>query len=144
MYSFGELEGDSIKPSSTSGGARMEAAVANNIFVSYAQRDRQLADEALEHLRRRRLIAPDDNVFTDHASFAAGDDFRDATRAAIADADKVFVIWSREAANSKWINYEVGMADALRKKLVIVVPKAYADTVPKNLQFAQIVEVPGG
>jgi hypothetical protein len=122
----------------------MEATVTHNIFISYAQRDRQLVDEALEHLRRRRLISADDNVFTDHASFAAGDDFRDATRVAIADADKVFVIWSREAANSKWVNYEVGMADALRKKLVLVVPKANADTIPKNLQFAEIVELPSG
>jgi hypothetical protein len=103
-----------------------------------------MVEHVLKYLRSRHFLSTSDNVFYDLYDFAAGEDFREATREAIDGADTVFVIWSSAAAASKWVNYELGMADALGKDLVVVVPHRQPGQIPANLQDAKIVELPGG
>jgi hypothetical protein len=115
-----------------------------NVFISYASADRNLLENALERLRRQHLVSVSDNVFYDLYEFASGENFREATRQAIEGADTVIVIWSSAAAESKWVNYEVGMADALGKDLILMVPHGRPGEIPVNLQEAKVVELPGG
>jgi hypothetical protein len=118
--------------------------MSRNIFISHTSSDRQLLENALEYLRSRRFLRTSDNVFYDLYDFASGEDFRGATREAIEGADAVFVIWSSAAAHSKWVNYELGMADALGKDLLLVVPHGHPGQIPANLQDAKVVELPDG
>lgn len=113
-----------------------------NIFLAYASNDRPLIEPALDHLQRRRLVSQADNVFYDFYDYAAGEDFRQATREAMEGADTVVVIWSSAAAASKWVNYELGMADALGKKVVLLVPDGDPAHVPANLSGTEVVEMP--
>ena len=117
--------------------------MARNVFVSYATRDRARIGPLLDRLRRQRVISADDNVFVDNASFAEGDDFRGAARAAIKDADTVLVLWSPAAAESKWVNYELAMADALGKHLVVVQSKGEAAELPIDTRSIELLEVSG-
>lgn len=118
--------------------------MGRNIFVSYVNQDRPMVDTAVAHLRRMHLITSDDNVFLDYDSRALGDTFRDATREALTDADTVLVIWSPSAAASKWVNYELGMADALDKQVIVVVPKGYSADLPAELRTTELIKLPDG
>ena len=118
--------------------------MARNVFVSYASRDRDSVQKMLEQLRRRRVLDADDNVFVDQESFAVGDSFRDATRAAIGASDTVLVLWSHAAADSKWVNYELAMADALGKQVLVAVPRGMRAQLPLELSATQVVELSGG
>jgi len=115
--------------------------MGRNVFVSFAVEDRPLVESVLEQLGRRQIISPDDNVLIDYDPGALGSTFRDSAREALTDADTVVVIWSRAAALSNWVNYELGMADALGKRLITVLLKDASPELPSNLQQTESVEL---
>lgn len=117
--------------------------MSRNVFVSYAARDRQWLQLALDYLRKRQLISAEDNIFVDHQSFSAGENFREATRAAISAADTVLVLWSPAAAESKWVNYELAMADALGKHVLVAASRGHR-ALPIDSRSVELVEVPVG
>jgi hypothetical protein len=121
---------------------RVEAAVSRNIFVSYASKDRASLEKVLEQLRERKVLLIEDKIFPNKQSVSAGESFRGATRKAISAADTVLVLWSPAAAESKWVNYELGMADALGKHLVIVASRGMHPKPPIDSQDFQLVEMP--
>lgn len=115
--------------------------MSRNVYMSYAARDGSHVPRVLNRLREQAVLSIDDNVFVDRDSFMAGDSFRDATREAIGAADTVVVLWSPAAAGSKWVNYELAMADALGKQLIVVTSKADQDRLPIDAQAVQWVEI---
>ena len=117
--------------------------MSRNVFVSFAQKDRELVELALQQLRRKRVISADDNVLVDYDIEALGATFRDAAREALVDADTVVVIWSPAAAASRSVNYEIGMADALGKQVIVVLLKGTSPQLP-SLQETQAVELSHG
>jgi hypothetical protein len=122
----------------------VELAMAHNIFVSHASKDLFMdsswLNKALEQLRKRKVLSDDDNIFIDKDSISEGENFREATRAAIGAADTVVVFWSPAAADSKWVNYEMGMADALGKRLVIVAPRGTEPQPPLDSDAFELIE----
>lgn len=116
--------------------------MARSIFVSYADRDRVLVDHALQYLRQRGLLTPVDQVVIDRDTFTAGADLRKATRQAIDGADIVLVVWTPTAATSKWVNYELGMADALGKDVIAVALRGHAADLPPGLHAKHVLEMP--
>ena len=67
---------------------------------------------------------------------------REDIRKQIQSATKVIVIWGSASANSSWVNYELGLADALRKPILVVMPVNDATELPAGLQNVRIVRLP--
>ena len=59
----------------------------------------------------------------------------------MASANSVVVFWTENSANSQFVNYELGMADALGKNLVVVTPRGQRMRLPSNLEDIQVLEI---
>jgi hypothetical protein len=88
------------------------------VFVSYDSRDAARVEDMLALLRDRGLVSGTD-VVTDQ-SLEPGVSLRDTVRKAIQDASSIVVMWTEAAAQSANVNYELGMADAVGKPIVLV------------------------
>jgi nucleoside 2-deoxyribosyltransferase len=119
----------------------LEAVLSRKVFVSYAARDRSLLSSALDQLRANHVLSSEDDIVVDNKKELEGEDIRQATRAAIDAADTVLVLWSPAAAESKWVNYELGMASALGKRLVVVTPQGKQTEVPIASNSFELVEM---
>lgn len=90
----------------------------DNVFVAYAGVDRPRIDDVWSKLLARGLVHGTPWV-ADQAT-VPGEGFADAIMRAIQDASLVVVLWSDHAARSSYVNYELGMAQALGKPILIV------------------------
>lgn len=112
-----------------------------SIFLSYAIDDKPRIGQVLAELKSRGIVEAHDDVVVDSEVFAVGSDWRRQVRKAIEGASKFVVIWSVAAGKSEWVNYETGMAEALGKPILIVVPKGEASRLPSNLKDIQAIEL---
>ncbi len=72
-------------------------------FVSYASPDR---NQVISIVRGMKTIRPDLNIFLDVASLRSGEYWQDALRTAIDARDVLFLFWSQNAKESKWVDFE--------------------------------------
>ena len=80
----------------------------------------------------------------DEQEMVAGSSVRGALRDAISSADTVVLFWTDAAAKSQWVNYEAGMAEALGKQVVVVMPESSTAQLPESLQDVQVVKLSEG
>ncbi len=113
----------------------------NTIFVSYAQQDRGRVRKVLKELLRKSLLEEKDVITDAIQNISSGSYIRDLIRKRIQSASKVILLWTEASAKSKWVNYEVGMAEALGKQIIVVTPKKSAPELPVNLRRVQIVKL---
>jgi signal recognition particle GTPase len=91
------------------------------IFVSYASEDKELLDKLEETLRKHDVVGNEAILFFDpKKELETGDNVREKLRAQIEAASKVILIHTDKSESSQWVNYEVGMADALGKPIIVV------------------------
>ena len=76
-------------------------ASVRRVFISYAHEDQPWAEE-----RARVAENLDWTVFFDQASLRAGDIWPDVLLTSIAEADRVWLGWSKYAAQSDWVKRE--------------------------------------
>ena len=113
------------------------------VFISYAAADKALAEAAVRELGARGYLSEDNTIFTPQ-DMAVGEHIRQRLKSEIEAADMVIVVMSEEAARSQWVNYEVGMADALGKKILVVGRKGSGKSaLLANLAEYQHVELEG-
>lgn len=114
----------------------------NRIFISHARQDNQQLDKLMSALTEKGIISEDSVSFEDsQMPMVPGSSIRGAIRQAMESADTVVVYWTKNSASSDFVNYEIGMADALDKNLVVVKPKNERTQLPFNLADIQVVEV---
>lgn len=89
-----------------------------NVFVSYAQSDAMRINEIWSQLQARGLVTGTPRIAEEQIQ--AGDSFADAILRAIQGASSVVVLWSDDAARSSYVSYELGIAKALGKPILIV------------------------
>ena len=89
-----------------------------NVFVAYAGVDRPRIDDVWSKLLARGLVHGTPWI-ADHV-MVPGESFADVIKCAIQDASSVVVLWSDNAARSSYVNYELGMAQALGTPILIV------------------------
>ncbi len=118
-----------------------KAHPSETIFISYAMGDRPRLKTVISELKARGVVGESDKITEPHAVFIPGSSIRGALREAIQAASKVVVVWSGAAAESQWVNYEAGMAEALGKPIVVVVPKGEARQIPAGLSDIQVIEL---
>jgi hypothetical protein len=115
--------------------------MASNVFISYARSDEAYKKQTIEKLQSLGLIRGEDETFMDDYAIAAGTSWRDALKSSINAVSTVVVLWSKAASQSSNVNYEVGMADALGKRIIVVLPEDEAVPIPSELQNVQIVKL---
>jgi nucleoside 2-deoxyribosyltransferase len=99
------------------------------VFLSYTRRDANLAAAIARELRKHGVEALVDE------SIAPGDDFRRTIKSAVRKADGfVLVVTSPDAAASSWTSYELGMAEALGKPILLLLSQNHsAAQLPSDL-----------
>jgi succinyl-CoA synthetase alpha subunit len=111
------------------------------VFLSYALEDKPRIQQVIDLLKARGMLLPHEEVVDTSEIVVPGITWRGQIRDAIANASKFVVIWSDAANMSDWVNYETGMAEALGKSILIVVPKGEASRIPDNLTKTQVIEM---
>lgn len=86
-----------------------------NVFISYARSDRDEAERLVRALRAGNIAG-----WMDKADIAAGNSVPSAVRNALKRASAVVVLLSPSALQSEWVQFEIGAAEALGKKIVPV------------------------
>lgn len=96
--------------------------MAEKIFVSYSHGDRKYLEGLEQLLKAHGVIEGDEVSIIDpfSQSFSAGEDIRETIKKQIQSASKVVIIYTSNTESSQWVNYEVGMADALNKPVIVV------------------------
>jgi hypothetical protein len=115
--------------------------MTTKIFISYAFRDRDLVQGVKDALMKQGLNGSYVTDFPNQMDLTAGESFRDALRKWINNADYFVLFWTEAAANSEWCNYEAGMAEALGKKVIVVMPEHCQAKLPSTLSVYPIVRV---
>lgn len=119
----------------------MKAKRPVNVFVSHARVDAPRLKGILRRLVASGLIGEEDRILKEEDLPAQHRSLRQEVKRRIQSASKVVVIWGDASASSQWVNYEIGLADALGKPIIAVLPKENAVALPGNLQNVQIVKV---
>ena len=101
-----------------------------SVFLSSGARDKVVARRVESELKRLGL-----NAFNPDREVRPGDDWRKAVQAAIRRADAlILVATTPQSAEASWMGYEAGMAEALGKRVMFLLPKKYpATALPADL-----------
>jgi predicted dinucleotide-utilizing enzyme len=112
-----------------------------SVFLSYAMTDKSRIKKVIGELKVRGILNENEKII--HASdvFVEGSSVRAQMREAIEAASKVVIIWSGAGAESDWVNYETGLAEALGKPIFLAVPKREAGSLPRKLENTQVIEL---
>ena len=107
-----------------------------SVFISYSQRDSVLAGRIEQALAQLGLEA------SSSGHLPSGEDWRKEIGAAIKQADAVvMLIASPYGATSSWKGYEAGMAEALGKKVMVLLPNKYsAADLPADIASWRILD----
>ena len=118
--------------------------MAEKIFVSYSYEDRKYLDGLKEVLRTHGVIEGNETSIIDPflKTIAVGENIRENIKKEIQSASKVIIIYTNNTEFSQWVNYEVGMADALGKPMVVVRPRGLKETTLLSfLKHIKLIEV---
>ncbi|MEO0458380.1 MAG: TIR domain-containing protein, partial [Cyanobacteria bacterium P01_A01_bin.114] len=83
------------------------------VFISYAQEDRQLKEQV-----RRYLLKAGITVWSDTVDIRSGEDFEAAIQRGIEEADNVVYLISKSALASAYCQQEIKQAVALNKRII--------------------------
>lgn len=114
---------------------------AHKVFISHAFRDPRHLRKLMGELRSKGVVDPSDEIIDISAAVDTGGSVRGQVRKAIESASKVIVVWGEGDADSEWVNYESGMADALEKPIIIVIPKGQKSRIPTQLIENTVLEL---
>jgi hypothetical protein len=103
------------------------------VFLSHAHQDTALVQELLARIPQL-LPAPDSEptTFVDTSSLTVGGDIRKAIIEQVRRSDFVVLFWTVMAADSPFVGYELGLAHALNKRVLVVVAPDAPD-LPESL-----------
>jgi hypothetical protein len=104
-----------------------------DVFLSYSQQDRDLADPFAEELRARGY-----SVFYDKESIAIGERWKERLGRAIATSRVCILCWSASARNSEYVIFEYSHAEAQGKP---VLPWLLDSTpLPQMIEIQGVIE----
>ncbi len=89
-------------------------------------------------------MAPADSVFVDSMSILPGSDWKDSLAKALSTSQIVFLVWTRAASKSEWVQKEIEVALALYCATGVprIVPISFAGVpLPDALSSFQTVEM---
>lgn len=112
------------------------------VFISFAWEDRGLVNEALKELRKKNVLVPEtlsnlEDVFEKNETAY----IRNQIKNRISNSNTFVVIWSKQAADSPWVQYELGMAQALNIPTIVALTESKAPQLPAGLKDIQVVRL---
>jgi hypothetical protein len=108
-----------------------------DVFISYAHSDGGKAEDIVRALRTSNVSG-----WLDSADIAAGGSIPSAVREAMKKSSAVLVLLSPQALHSAWVQFEIGAAEALGKKIipVIVSGKNLEGELPDILKDRHVID----
>lgn len=110
-----------------------------DVFLSYASQDKPRAADLWQKLVQRGLFKSDEVPATFEPK--PGADIRGALKDALRQSSSIVVLWSSDAARSPWVNYEMGLADALGIPILAVKIDGDAQPIPAELSGVEMVDL---
>ncbi|MFX0141511.1 MAG: TIR domain-containing protein [Candidatus Hodarchaeota archaeon] len=111
------------------------------IFISHIHEDSKIAIALSNWIEKHYLGFFNVFVSSDGASIKAGDNWSTVLELSLKNADLMFVIITQESLNKKWINFEVGGAYFLEKRIVpICCKKLKIKDIDTPLSWLQAIE----
>jgi hypothetical protein len=86
------------------------------VFISYAHSDAAEAQSLVKALHEENVVG-----WLDSADIAAGEAVSSAVRDALKNSSIVIVLLSQRALHSQWVQFEIGAAEALDKRIIPVI-----------------------
>lgn len=115
------------------------------IFLSYPKNERLELDHLRKALEKNKITTREDEVvFVDPMSlkYSPGENIREILKKEIESSSEVVVFVTKDYLSSQWMNYEIGMADALNKPITLVGEKGFGKTGLFNNRYgARVVEM---
>jgi hypothetical protein len=107
------------------------------IFISYTSNDEHYARQLIAALRGVQTFG-----FMDNADFAHGQPISNVIRESIRSADAMVVLLSPFIRTTRWVVFELGVAQGMGKKIVpILIPGArFEDSLPDVLAGVQVLD----
>jgi hypothetical protein len=106
-----------------------------SVFISHSKRDAAVARQLANNLRRLGLTA-----LNSADTLQPGDDWRKTTQTAIKQSDALILIASPDALSSSWALYETGAAEALGKRVMVLLPERHSVAeLPGEISGSQVV-----
>jgi len=115
--------------------------MTERIFISYAYQDRKYLDKVLNELRKHGIVREEEDFLDPTIETASGYTIREEIKTSIEAASKVVILWTEGSAKSQWVNYEAGMAEALGKSIIVVIPEGSEADIPFNLADVQVLKM---
>lgn len=107
------------------------------VFVSYAMEDSASANELLNYLAQRSDI----NVFTSD-KLSAGEKWQSVIRQKLSESDYFLVLLSPASINSKWVQFELGLAWGLDKTIIpVTTDREIIPKIPLDLRNLQVLDL---
>jgi TIR domain len=111
----------------------------NRIFVSYSMKDQP---QAAEWLRKWLEERDEPGEIQDPFVWASSHhDVREVIRERIESSDSFVAVWTKQAPESPWVLYELGMAHALGRPITVLLAGGEPAAIPKEITEADIVEL---
>lgn len=111
--------------------------MAYKVFISYAERDSDLASDLAQ-----RLEKVGSQVFTVQ-DLAPGEDWATGINRALENSDEVIALLTDHSVQSQWVMTEVGAAVSLRKRITpIAVGSPQIPSLLQKYQFIKYSELP--
>jgi hypothetical protein len=111
------------------------------VFLSYAWSDHQLAQNAIQQLYEKGLLERDVASIDYPETQATTQHIRNQIKERIRTSDIVVLIWSRHAAESPWVQYELGIAQALERPILIAWADKLAPDLPTQIKESQVLQL---
>lgn len=107
------------------------------IFLSYASEDSNSATELINELGKQ----PNVHVFTSD-KMSAGENWRSKIKKTLSESDFFLVLLSPTSVQSRWIQFELGVAWGLNKFIIpIVTSHDVVDRIPLELGGLPVLEM---
>lgn len=118
------------------------------VFLSYAIKDADFAQSVKARIKEilPQYKAENIDIFDVRTDLALGESIRESIKSAISSANTVVIVSSESSDLSPSVNYEIGLADALGKELVIVEKEGAegSELHRRFLEIARIIKVENG
>lgn len=109
----------------------------NRIFLSYSIKDYGFARNLQQALHQANMEG-----FFEADSIPAGADLKEVVREKLRNSSALVVLLSENALSNSWLLFEVGLAEAMGKRIIpIVLPGANIDnSIPNAITDLQVVD----
>jgi TIR domain len=120
---------------------KAKPSVVQSVFISHARADAPRLERIVKTLIENGVINRETRILKEEDLPAGNRARREDVKRTIQSASKVVVVWGDASAGSQWVNYEIGLADALGKPIIAVLPYGREIALPPNLPKVQIVRI---